>query len=68
MKGEGRGKKFSGMMFLKKIFEGRGGEDFEEKFFLMMVSEKNFFSSSCLILSKFQKGHDPHEIGHCINS
>ena len=42
MKGEGRGKKFSGMMFLKKFFEGRGG-DFEEKFFLMMVFEKIFF-------------------------
>ena len=25
MKGEGRGKKFSGMMVFKKFFEGRGG-------------------------------------------
>ena len=46
MKGKGRGKKFSGVMVFKKFFEGRGG-DFEEKFFLMMVSEKFFFRSSC---------------------
>ena len=46
MKGEGRGKKFSGMMFFKKFLEGREGGDFEEKFFLMMVSEKIFLSTS----------------------
>ena len=44
MKGEGRGKKFSGMMIKKKFV--RGGGDFEEIFFLMMVSEKIFLSTS----------------------
>ena len=43
-KGEGRGKNFRVWCFFKNFLKG-GGEDFEEKFFLMMVSE-NFFSTS----------------------
>ena len=41
--GGGEGKKFFGYDGFWKNFWGEGGEDFEEKFFLMMVSEKIFF-------------------------
>ena len=37
------GKKIFGYDGKKKFFLGEGGGDFQEKFFLMMVSEKFFF-------------------------
>ena len=50
MKGEGRGKKFSGMMFFKKFFEGRGG-----------TLRKNFFWWWCLnIFFSDPLGRIPH--------